>query len=123
MPIVSMETLKIFEVVKYASYTNHGYVGITLVANNDVWQKIPADLRAMIERNFDDEAVSYRQEINQLNDSVEATLHGQGMVFNHLANVGEFRDIVSRAGIYSKLRDDYGADAWAVLEKSTGKLT
>ena len=98
MPISSMQSLKLSEVQKYVSYTNHGYVEFTLVANGETWQKLPENLRNIVEPNLNDAALGYRREMAALEATVETTLKGQGMVFNHPAtDLSAFRAIVSRA--------------------------
>jgi hypothetical protein len=43
-------------------------------------------------------------------------------VFNQ-PEVGPFRDKLRSAGFYSEWKGKYGDEAWALLEKSVGKLS
>ena len=43
-------TQKMHEVQKYATVTNHGYIGYVVVANKKFWEGLPADIRAACEK-------------------------------------------------------------------------
>jgi C4-dicarboxylate-binding protein DctP len=40
---------KMFEVQRYATLTNHGFLGYALIVNRDFWNGLPPDIRAAIE--------------------------------------------------------------------------
>jgi C4-dicarboxylate-binding protein DctP len=43
-------TQKMHEVQKYATVTNHGYIGYVVVANKKFWEGLPGDIRAACEK-------------------------------------------------------------------------
>src|ERR1700750_1531165 len=43
-------TQKMHEVQKYATVTNHGYIGYVVVVNKKFWDGLPADVRAACEK-------------------------------------------------------------------------
>src|SRR6201988_2547038 len=43
-------TQKMHEVQKYATVTNHGYIGYVVVVNKKFWDGLPADIRAQVEK-------------------------------------------------------------------------
>jgi C4-dicarboxylate-binding protein DctP len=43
-------TQKMHEVQKYATVTNHGYIGYVVVVNKKFWDTLPADIRAQCEK-------------------------------------------------------------------------
>ena len=49
-------------------------------------------------------------------------LTGKGMIFNQ-PQVAPFREALRKAGFYSEWKGKYGDEAWAILEKSVGKLS
>lgn len=51
MPLAAIESLKLYEVSKYISLTNHQWSGLWLIANGDIWKSLPPDLQQIIERN------------------------------------------------------------------------
>jgi len=46
----NMYTQKMHEVQKYATVTNHGYIGYVVVANKKFWEGLPPDLRAACDK-------------------------------------------------------------------------
>jgi C4-dicarboxylate-binding protein DctP len=51
-------TQKMHEVQKYATVTNHGYIGYVVVTNKKFWDGLPADIRAELEKAMK-EATAY----------------------------------------------------------------
>ena len=43
-------TQKMHEVQKYATVTNHGYIGYVVVVNKKFWDGLPADIRDQLEK-------------------------------------------------------------------------
>jgi C4-dicarboxylate-binding protein DctP len=43
-------TQKMHEVQKYATITNHGYIGYVVVTNKKFWEGLPAEIRAQLEK-------------------------------------------------------------------------
>ena len=43
-------TQKMHEVQKYATVTNHGYIGYVVVANKKFWEGLPGDIRGQLEK-------------------------------------------------------------------------
>src|SRR5579872_568227 len=46
----NMYTQKMHEVQKYATVTNHGYIGYVVVANKKFWEGLPPDIRAACDK-------------------------------------------------------------------------
>jgi C4-dicarboxylate-binding protein DctP len=51
-------TQKMYEVQKYATITNHGYIGYVVVTNKKFWDGLPADIRTQLEKAMK-EATAY----------------------------------------------------------------
>jgi hypothetical protein len=49
-------------------------------------------------------------------------LAGKGLTFNQ-PEVAPFREKLRSAGFYTEWKGKYGDEAWALLEKSVGKLS
>jgi TRAP-type transport system periplasmic protein len=118
-PLATAELLKLYEVQKYVSMTNHGWSGFNLLANWKLWQRIPGDLQATIERN----AVKYvrlqRADHATLNVEFRTKLADQGMTFND-ADTSSFRGKLS--DYYAHWKETVGTRAWSLLEAHIGKL-
>ena len=54
----NINTQKMHEVQKYATVTNHGYIGYVVVVNKKFWDGLPADIRAGCEKAMN-EATEY----------------------------------------------------------------
>jgi len=67
-------------------------------------------------------AVKERGDTAKLNATLRGELEGKGLVFNQ-PDVGPFREKLRSAGFYSEWKGKYGDQAWALLEKSVGKLS
>jgi C4-dicarboxylate-binding protein DctP len=65
-------TQKMHEVQKYATVTNHGYIGYMVVVNKKFWDGLPADLRAACEKAMK-EATEYgnSQSAKENDDALE----------------------------------------------------
>jgi tripartite ATP-independent transporter DctP family solute receptor len=120
-PLAIVATAKLYEVQKYCSLTNHMWDGYWVLANFRAWERLPADLQAIVARHLNDAALVERADVAKLNATLRADLEQKGLVFNAPANE-PFRDVLRKAGFYVEWKQKYGADAWAILEKYSGKL-
>jgi tripartite ATP-independent transporter DctP family solute receptor len=119
-PLAIAELLKLYEVQKYVSITNHGWSGFNLLANWKLWQRFPADVQQVIERNAMNFARLQRADNNALNTEFRTKLAQQGMVFNE-AETSSFR---ARLGpYYARWKDTIGRRAWSLLEAHVGTLS
>ena len=67
-------------------------------------------------------AVKERADLLKMDRSQQTELTAKGMVFNKPDPV-QFRAALVKTGFYGQWQKNYGAEAWAALEKYTGKLT
>ena len=58
----NMYTQKFYEVQKYTTLTNHGYIGYVVVVNKKFWDGLPADVRGQLEKAMN-EATVYSNKI------------------------------------------------------------
>ena len=118
-PLSIVEALKFYEVQKYASMTNHMWTGFNLIANLKTWQRLPAGVQGIIERNAAKYVRLQRADNNALNAALPVRLKRQGMIFNE-AEASTFRN---RLGpFYAHWKEIVGQRAWELLEKHAGKL-
>ncbi len=120
-PLGIMAVARLYEVQKYCSLTNHMWDGFWVLANRRAWEKLPARLQEIAARNFNDYALKQRKDIVDTNEQLRKTLEGKGMVFNTI-DPSSFRDKLRASGYYANWRKQFGDDAWAGLERVTGKL-
>jgi tripartite ATP-independent transporter DctP family solute receptor len=120
-PLAIIATAKLNEVQKYCSLTNHMWDGFWFLANRPAWEKLPPDLRAICARHINAAGMNERADVAALNASLQKDLADKGMVFNQ-AKSATFRDKLRSAGFYAEWKGKYGDEAWALLEKHSGKL-
>ncbi|HLJ23456.1 MAG TPA: TRAP transporter substrate-binding protein [Candidatus Acidoferrales bacterium] len=118
-PLAVAEFLKLYEVQKYVSMTNHGWSGFNLLANWKLWQRFPSDVQAIIERNAAKFVRQQREELSALNTEFRGKLATQGMTFND-ADTSSFRPRL--ASYYAHWKETVGERAWSLLEAHVGKL-
>jgi len=121
-PLSLINLFKFYEVQKYVSFTNHMWDGFWTLANAKAWADLPKDLQEIVARNINGAALKEREDVRQLNDSLQGDLTQKGMVFNK-TDAEKFRATLRTAGFYAEWKGKYGAEAWAALEKQVGSLS
>lgn len=118
-PLAIAEFMKLYEVQKYVSMTNHGWSGFNLLASLKLWERLPSDLQRVIERTAAKYVRFQRADNSALNAEFRTELVQQGMLFNE-AETSSFR---ARLGpYYTRWKETIGHRAWGLLEAHVGKL-
>lgn len=120
-PLALISTAKLYEVQKYCSLTNHMWDGFWFLANRRAWERLPADVRTVVAKHINAAAVKEREDTAKLNATTQTELAAKGLVFNQ-PKVDPFREKLRKSGFYAEWKGKYGDEAWALLEKSVGKL-
>lgn len=118
-PLNVVELLKLYEVQKYESMTSHMWSGFNLIANLKMWERLPADVQAIIRRNAVKYAKLQRSDTDSLNNSLRATLTKRGMLFNDV-DPASFKAMLG--GYYAHWKQEIGQKTWALLEQHVGKM-
>ena len=121
-PLALIEIAKLYEVQTYCSLTNHMWDGFWFLANKRAWERMPKDVREIVERELNKSALDEREDIAKLNQGVKEKLIGHGLKFND-ADTAAFRAKLKQAGFYAEWKAKYGDDAWRILEDSVGGLS
>lgn len=121
-PLAQVATGKLYEVQKHCALSNHCWSGYWIVANRRALAGLPADLLDIVNSQFDAAAIRERADLLEMDRSLRAELTTKGMTFNTPDPV-QFRAALVKAGFYTQWQKTYGAEAWAQLEKYTGRLT
>jgi TRAP-type C4-dicarboxylate transport system substrate-binding protein len=95
--------------------------GFWFLANKKSFDRLPADLKDIVTRNVNKAALAERDDVRKLSEGLTGDLKGKGMVFN-ATDAELFRTKLRAAGFYAEWHKKFGEEAWAVLEKYTGKL-
>jgi TRAP-type transport system periplasmic protein len=120
-PLSIIRTRNFNEVQKYCALTNHAWDVNIQVMNRDMWDSLPDDLKAVVARSMNDAGSKQREDVFNLNNSLQAELEKLGMVFSK-PDIAPFRAQLKTAGFYNDWRKTFGEPAWAVLEQYTGPL-
>jgi TRAP-type transport system periplasmic protein len=121
-PLSLINLFKFYEVQKYVSFTNHMWDGFWTLVNTRAWAGLPQDLQQMVARNINGAALKEREDVRQLNESVQGELTQKGMIFNQ-TKTEEFRTALRNAGFYADWKQKYGPEAWIILEQQVGNLS
>jgi tripartite ATP-independent transporter DctP family solute receptor len=121
-PFALILILRMYEVQKYVSITNHMWDGYWLIANGRSWNRIPDALKEIIAKNIKQATMEERAAIRGLNESVKGDLIAKGLIFNTPPSK-PFRDKLTSAGFYEQWRSKFGEQTWGLLEHYTGKLS
>lgn len=77
-PPSNMYTQKMHEVQKYATVTNHGYLGYAVIVNKKFWDGLPADIRGQLEQAMKESTRYANAVAQQDNDDALAGIEKSG---------------------------------------------
>jgi TRAP-type transport system periplasmic protein len=120
-PYAIIDTARLYEVQKYLSVTNHMWSAYHFLGNPDAWKALPPDVQAAVERSLTKYALLQRRDTQLRNDSLSEKLVRRGLALNR-ADTSGFRSKLAGSGFYARWKEKFGAPAWALLEKTSGKL-
>ncbi|HEX8885963.1 MAG TPA: TRAP transporter substrate-binding protein [Noviherbaspirillum sp.] len=120
-PLSIISIAKLYEVQKYCSITNHMWDGYWCMSSIKAWNRLPEKVRPIVAQHLNRSGLDVRADVAKLNTSLQGDLQAKGMVFN-TTDPAPFRAMLSKSGFYAEWRKKYGDEAWAMLEKYTGKL-
>ena len=120
-PLAIIATARLYEVQKSCSMTGHVWDGYWVLGNKRAFQKLPADVQQVITREIDRSATDQRADVAKLSGSLTADLKAKGINFINVPQ-DDFRKKLGGTNFYADWKAKYGAEAWALLEKVSGKL-
>ena len=116
-PLALVDSFRLYEVVKFISMTSHMWSGFNQMAHLPTWQRLPADIQEVIERNVTQAVRLQRQDQATANGSLRPQLIERGIVFNDV-DPAPFRKQLS--GFYGRWRETLGERCWSLLEEASG---
>ena len=118
-PLAYMQLFRHYEVMKFVSLTNHMWSGFNLLAHLPTWNRLPADVRAAIDRNAAVYVRRQREDQEAANTAARAALAGHGVRINEV-DAAPFRAALS--GVYATWKKALGTRCWTLLENEAGRL-
>ena len=119
-PFTILETYRLFEVQKYVSVTNHMWSNFWVVANADAFNGLPKDLQQILREEIDAKALTNRREMQLSNVSLEEKMGRFYRMQINPVDGAAFR--AKLKPFYAKEKNEFGSEAWSLLEKSVGTL-
>jgi tripartite ATP-independent transporter DctP family solute receptor len=120
-PLAIIATARLYEVQKTCSLTGHVWDGYWVLGNKRAFQKLPADVQQVITRELDKSATDQRADVARLSTSLTTDLKAKGINFVTVSQ-DDFRKKLAATPFYGEWKAKYGATAWDLLEKVSGKL-
>jgi TRAP-type transport system periplasmic protein len=114
-----MEVFRLDRAQRYIAMTNHMWSGFNLIANLASWQRLPADIQALIERHAASTIRAQRVEQAAFNATVREAFEARGLVFTEV-DQEPFRRAL--APVYERWRQKLGEQAWQLLGAEVGRL-
>ncbi len=118
-PLWTLAAMRIYEVQKHITLTNHSWDAFVVVANSRAWARLPEDLQQLASKHFSLAAVAQREDVAKLEVEANAKLQANGMtIFQPPADL--FRTALSKTDYYQNWRQKIGPEGWAVLQRTAG---
>ena len=115
-------TQKMHEVQKYATVTNHGYIGYVVVANKKFWEGMPGDIRAACEKALKEATEYGNGQSAKENDDALADIKKSGKT--EILNLTAEQDAAMRKAmmpVYKEVASRVGQPLIDEFLKETGR--
>lgn len=76
----NMYTQKHYEVQKYATLSDHGYIGYAVIVNKKFWDGLPADIRSQLEQAMKEATVFANDSAQKDNDDALVAMKASGKI-------------------------------------------
>jgi TRAP-type C4-dicarboxylate transport system substrate-binding protein len=97
--------------------TNHMWSGFNQMAHLPTWQRLPAEIKQVIDQNVTKAVRLQRADQEAANGRLRAELTTRGLIFNDV-DQAPFRAQLS--GFYKTWKGRLGTKAWTLLEAAAG---
>ncbi len=121
-PLAIIATTKLYEVQKSLSMTGHVWDGYQILGNRRAWEKLPQDLKDIVQHELAKSGQQERADVVKLSDSLRQDLTAKGMAI-HDVDRATFQDLLKTTSYYMNWKNKFGDEGWKVLEATTGSLT
>jgi C4-dicarboxylate-binding protein DctP len=120
-PPSNLYTQKMYEVQKYVTHSNHGYLGYAVIVNKPFWEGLPADIRKSLEEAMA-ESTQYANDIaKQENDESLAKVKASGK--SEIIELTPEQKLAWKkklVQVHKQMEDRIGKDLIESIYKATG---
>jgi TRAP-type transport system periplasmic protein len=116
-----IEFLKLYEVTKFCSLTNHIWDGLSIFVNAKAMNRLTSGQQEILTKNLNLAAVQERADYSSLMTDILPKIEQQGMKVNTTKR-DEFVAVLNESGYYKEWKGRLGDEPWSLLEKYTGPL-
>lgn len=103
-PVSNIYTQKFHEVQRHMTMTNHTYHGYVVVTNKKFWEKLPADLRAVLETALSETTARYGQFVEEEDNAALDAIKQSGKMAIYEPTPTEMKVVVvERADVRSNV--------------------
>jgi C4-dicarboxylate-binding protein DctP len=120
----NMYSQKHFEVQKFGTLSDHGYIGYAVIANKKFWDGLPADVRGQLEKAMHD-ATAYTNEISQKenDDALDAMRKSGRITFVELTAEQKAAWRKALEPVYGEMESRVGKSTIEEFRKEAGAAT
>ena len=119
-PLVVIQQFNLYSVQRHLTLSAHMWNGFQLIGNPAFWQRLPADLQAIVLTQLPIFVGRQRVQQGQLNLALERRLHDEGMEVQGLLTPQSFLQHLDP--FYRRWRQRIGSEAWEILEHQLGPI-
>ncbi|MFZ1639902.1 MAG: TRAP transporter substrate-binding protein [Candidatus Contendobacter sp.] len=117
-PPSNMYTQKMHEVQKYASVTNHGYLGYAVIVNKKFWEGLPVDVRAALDKAMKEATVYANDIAGKDNEDGLAAMKASGKTEFYQPTAAEHEALCKvMQPVYEQMGDRVGKDLITTIQK------
>ena len=120
----NMYTQKHYEVQKFATLSNHGYIGYAVIVNKPFWDGLPADVRAGLDKAMREATAFANDSAQQDNDDAMAEMRKSGRIeFIQLTPEQNAAWRKALAPVAAEVAPRVGKEIIAEFQKEAGPVT
>ena len=120
-PPSNLYTQKMYEVQKYVTHSNHGYLGYAVIVNKKFWDGLPADVRGQLETAMKEATVYANKIAQEENDVSLEGVKKSGKTTVYVPTKEERLALKkAMAPVHIKMADRVGKETLQEFYKATG---
>lgn len=120
-PLIILDVGGFHEITPFVSITQHMWTGFNLIASKKFWDRLPEDVRDIVDRNVTRHVARQRAYTVGMNDTLADAFVRRGMTVTR-ADIATFKAKLKADGFYRRWRERVGAKAWSLLEQEVGAV-